>query len=323
MLTCGRLWEWSMDRSEQEIFSEQNNTEKQRKGNTSRVIALVWFAVFSASTASVFTRYSTSPSLVLAAYRKSFAALMMLPVVLGNSEYRNELRRINKKTGLLCLLSGFFLAIHFWTYFLSLHNTTIAASQILIGMEVLFVAVFMFLTGQETFSRLSRRGIFIALGGSILVAYTHGGLQSGGMLFGNIMGLVSGLMLACYSIIGKKVREEGLSNNVYSLLVYGSSAIILDLMVLISPYHFTGYGSINYLMAFLMAVFNSLMGHSIFNWSFKYISPTLVAMIKLFMPVFASIWGLLLFKEIPSWNQLAGGVIVIIGIFLYIRNKAE
>lgn len=312
-----------MNKSGQQSFTEQTNKDKGGTKSTSRVIALVWFAVFSASTASIFTRYSTSPSLVLAAYRKTFAALMMLPVVLLNPEYRNELRKVSKRTGLLCLLSGFFLAIHFWTYFLSLHNTTIAATQILIGMEVLFVALFMFVTGKETFSKWSRMGIFIALGGSVLVAYTHGGSQSGGMLFGNIMGFVSGLMLACYSVIGKKVRDEGLSNNVYSLLVYGSSAIILNLMVLVSPYHFTGYGSINYLMAFLMAVFNSLMGHSIFNWSFKYVSPTLVAMIKLFMPVFAAIWALLLFKEIPSWNQLAGGVIVIIGIFLYINNKAE
>lgn len=303
-----------MDKLKKELFTDNNN---------SLVIALVWFAVLSTSTSSIFTRYSTSPSLVLAAYRKTFVTLMMLPVVLGNPAYRRELRRISRKTGLLCVLSGFFLAIHFWTYFLSVHNTTIAASQVLVGLEVLFVALFMSWTGQESFSRWSRTGIFIALCGSVIVAYTRGGLQSGGMLFGNIIGIVSGLMLASYSIIGTKVRGEGLSNNVYSFLVYGSAAIILDLMVLVSPYRFTGYGSINYVLALLMAVFNSLLGHSIYNWSFKYISPTLVAMIKISQPVFASIWALILFREIPAWNQLAGGIIVIIGIILYTRNKPE
>lgn len=312
-----------MKKPEEIKYTEQRITDNQGDRNNSLVIALVWFAVFSTSTASIFTRYSTCPSLVLAAYRKTFVTLMMLPVVLGNPRYRRELFGISRKTGLLCLLSGFFLAIHFWTYFLSVHNTTIAASQVLVGLEVLFVALFMSVTGKETFSRWSRTGIFVALLGGVLVAYSRGGLQSGGMLFGNIIGIVSGLMLASYSIIGTKVRGEGLSNNVYSLLVYGSAAIILDLMVLVSPYHFTGYGSINYLMALLMAVFNSLMGHSIYNWSFKYISPTLVAMIKIFQPVFASIWALLLFREIPAWNQLAGGVVVIMGIIMYIRNKAE
>ena len=312
-----------MDKSKERAYNERKTTGDQGEVNTSLVIALVWFAVFSTSTASIFTRYSTCPSLVLAAYRKSFVTLMMLPVVLGKPSYRIELRHISRKTGLLCILSGFFLAIHFWTYFLSVHHTTIAASQVLVGLEVLFVAIFMSMTGKETFSRWSRTGIIVALGGSVLVAYSRGGLYSGGMLFGNIIGIVSGLMLACYSVIGTKVRGEGLSNNVYSLLVYGSSAIILDLMVLVSPYHFTGYGSINYAMAFLMAVFNSLLGHSIYNWSFRYVSPTLVAMIKIFMPVFASIWALILFRETPACNQLAGGAVVIIGIIMYIKNKPE
>lgn len=310
-----------MDKSGKRSITEKTATDNKGEGNTSLVLALVWFAVFSTSTASIFTRYSTSPSLVLAAYRKTFVTLMMIPVVLCYPSYRREFFHISKKTGLFCVLSGFFLAIHFWTYFLSVHNTTIAASQVLVGMEIIFVAVFMSLTGKEDYSRWSRTGILVALLGSVLVAYSKGGLQSGGMLFGNIIGIVSGLMLACYSIIGTKVRGEGLSNNVYSLLVYGSSAIILDLMVLVSPYHFTGYGSVNYLLAFLMAVFNSLLGHSIYNWSFKYVSPTLVAMIKLFLPVFASIWALLLFREIPAWNQLAGGAVVMIGIIMYIKNK--
>ncbi len=310
-----------MDKSEKRSITEKTATDNKGEGNTSLVLALVWFAVFSTSTASIFTRYSTSPSLVLAAYRKTFVTLMMIPVVLCYPSYRRELFHISRKTGLFCILSGFFLAIHFWTYFLSVHNTTIAASQVLVGMEIIFVAVFMSLTGKEDYSRWSRTGILVALLGSVLVAYSKGGLQSGGMLFGNLIGIVSGLMLACYSIIGTKVRGEGLSNNVYSLLVYGSSAIILDLMVLVSPYHLTGYGSVNYLLAFLMAVFNSLLGHSIYNWSFKYVSPTLVAIIKLFLPVFASIWALILFREIPAWNQLAGGAVVMIGIIMYIKNK--
>lgn len=289
----------------------------------SKVLAMVWFAVLCTSTASIMTRYSTCPSLVLAAYRKTFVTLMLVPVVLGNPAHKSELKILSRSKILWCALSGFFLAIHFWTYFLSVHNTTIAASQVLVGLEVLFVALIMSATGQETFSKWSRTGIVVALAGGVLVAYTKGGFQLGGMMFGNIIGIVSALMLACYSIIGTKVRGEGMSNSVYTFLVYGTSAVVLDLMVLVSPYHFTGYGAINYLLAILMAIFNSLLGHSIFNWALKYESPTLVAMIKIFQPVFSTTWALFLFKELPMWNQFAGGVVVIIGIFLYIRHKDQ
>lgn len=58
-----------------------------------------------------------------------------------------------------------------------------------------------------------------------------------------------------------------------------------------------------------------------FNWSLKYLSPTLVSVIKLFQPVLSTVWAFLLLSERPSLNQLVGGVVVITGILLYIRHK--
>lgn len=286
-----------------------------------RAVAMVWLGVFCVSTASLFVRHSTAPSLVLAAYRKLFAALLLLPAVLGSAERRRELCAVTRRTAAWCALSGLFLALHFWTYFLSVNHTTIAASQVLTGTEVLFVASVMFLTGQERYGAWSKAGIFLALLGSILVAYAPGGLQmGGGALFGNLCGVVSAMMLAGYSLVGARVRK-GMSNTVYNLLVYGIAAAALCVMIVLSPYRFTGYGAVNYLMGFLMAVFNSLLGHSIFNWSFKYLSPTLVSVIKLFQPVLSTIWAFLLLSELPALNQLLGGAVVIAGIFLYIRHK--
>lgn len=286
-----------------------------------RALALVWFAVLCTSTSSTFVRFSTSPSLVLAAWRKTFVTLMLLPFVLGNPAYRAELRSLKRGQIIRCLISGAFLAVHFWTYFLSVHHTTMAAAHVLVSLEVLFVAFFMFISGKERYSKRSIAGIFTAIFGSIIVAYTKGGLNMDGMMFGNLIAIFAALMVACYSFIGTGVRGEGVSNTVYTFLVFGTSAAVLDLMVLISPYHFTGYGKINYLLAFAMAIVNSLMGHSIFNWSLKYQSPTLVAMIKLFQPVFSTILGLVIFSELPLWNQFFGGIIVITGIFLYIKHK--
>jgi len=284
-------------------------------------VALVWFAAVCVSTAALFVRHSTAPSLVLAAYRKLFAALLLLPAVLFSREGRRELRAVTRETALWCLLGGVFLALHFWTYFLSVNYTTVSASQTLIGAEVLFVASFMFLTGQERFNAWSRAGIFLALAGSLTVAYAPGGLRAGGgALFGNLCGLFSALMLALYSLVGVKVRRS-MGNTVYNLLIYGVAAAVLCAMVGVSPYSLTGYGAVNYLTAFLMAVFNSLLGHSIFNWSFKYLSPTLVSVIKLFQPVLATAWAFLLLSELPTANQLVGCAMLTAGIFIYIRHK--
>ena len=289
----------------------------------SHALLLVWVGVFCVSTASLFVRHSTAPALVLAAYRKIFSAALMVPAALGSREHRRELRELGRGTALWCVLSGAFLAVHFWTYFLSVNNTTVTASQVLIGTEVLFVALVMGLSGREHYGTWGKLGIAAALAGSALVAYTPGGLQAGGgMLFGNLCGIASAMALAGYSLIGTRVRR-GLSNTVYTLLVYGTAAAVLCAMVAVSPYRMTGYGWINYLLALLMAVFNSLMGHSIFNWSLKYLSPTLVAVVKLFQPVLAATWAFLLLSELPTANQLLGGVIVMLGIFVYVRHKGD
>lgn len=286
-----------------------------------RATALVCFGVVCVSTSSLFVRRSTAPSLVLAAYRKLFSALLLLPAVMGSAERRRELRGVSRRTAAWCVLGGVFLAIHFWTYFLAVNHTTVAAAQTLIGTEVLFVAPVMYLTGQERFGVRSRTGILLALAGSALVAYAPGGFRlGGGALFGNLCGIFSAMMLALYSLVGVRVRR-GMSNTVYSFLVYGIAAAVLCAMVAVSPDTLTGYGAVNYFLGLGMAVFNSLLGHSIFNWSFKYLSPTLVTVVKLFQPALATLWAFLLLSEQPAANQLLGGAVLIAGVFLYIRSR--
>ncbi len=298
-----------------DVQNQKNNNPMIR-----RATAIVWLGIFCCSTSALFVRYSTAPSLVLAAYRKTLVTLMLAPMVLLNQGYREELLHMSRKTWGWCFLSGSFLAVHFLTYFLAVHNTTVAAANVLAGLEVLFVALFMMALGKEKYGPMSRMGIAVALAGGVLVAYTRGGFTAGGTMMGNIYGIVCASMIAAYSTIGTKVRAY-CSNTVYTFVVYGTAALVLNLLIPLSGYHYFGYGWINILLGGLMAIFNSLLGHSIFNWSLKYLSPTLVAMIKVFQPVFAALWALLYFREIPTWNQLAGGVIVISGIFLYIKHK--
>ena len=285
----------------------------------SHALVLVWVAIFCGSTSAIFVRYSTAPTLVVAAYRKTMVTLMLLVPVFMNPDHRRELRSLSGRTLLWCVASGTFLAFHFWTYFMSVRNTSIAASQVLVNTEVLFVALFLFLSRGESPGRKGVLGIAIALAGGVVVAYTKSGMASLGMT-GNLQAVVAAGMMAGYSLIGSRVRAH-CSNTVYTFLVYGVSAVVLNLLIPVSGYSFFGYDRINVVMAFLMAVFNSFLCHSLFNWSLKYLNPTMVSICKLFQPVFAVVWGLTLFREVPGWNQLVGGVIVMGGIFLYIHSK--
>lgn len=285
------------------------------------VLIVVLLGMLSGATASLFIRYGTAPSLVLAAYRKTIVTILLLPMVLLH--HRTALKQLRLRTVLWCLLAGVFLAIHFVTYFMSVKYTTIAASNVLAGTEILFVSVFMFAAGKEKFSWVSKLSIGIALIGGILVSLTGGGDTAVNAPLGNVCGVVCAVMLAGYSLVGSKVRQANLSNTLFTFLAYGASAMVLNVMVAVSEYHFFGYGPVNFLVAIGMAVFCSLLSHSLYTWSLKYISPTLLAIVKILAPVPTAILGFLVLAEVPSWNQIIGGIIVILGIILYIKDKSE
>ena len=71
--------------------------------------------------------------------------------------------------------------------------------------------------------------------------------------------------------------------------------------------------------ALCMAVFCTLLGHSVFSWGLKYLSPAFISTAKLLEPVFASVWGLALFGERPGLLTLLGGAVIIAGVALYGR----
>lgn len=285
-------------------------------------VGIVMAGIMFGATAPLFIRYSDAPVLVLAACRKTMAALIMLPIVLLRC--REELKKVSLRTLLWSFLAGTFLALHFVTYFLAVRNTTVAAANILAGTEVLFVAAFLFFTGQEKYSVKSTLGIAVALAGGIVVSITYGGSPAVNAPLGNICGVICAALLGAYTLTGTFVRRTAdLSNTLFTFFAYSSSAFVLTILSFCSGYSLTGYGMNNYIAALCLAVFCTFGSHSIFTWSVKYISPTLLAIMKILMPVPTAILGFLVLGEMPAWNQIAGGAVVIAGIIIYTLNAKK
>ena len=78
---------------------------------------------------------------------------------------------------------------------------------------------------------------------------------------------------------------------------------------------------VDVLMGLCLAVFSTLMGHSIFSWCLKYLSPSFVSSAKLTETIFASMLALIIFTEVPTLQQIVGGAIVIGGVLLYSKYE--
>ncbi|MBQ9910919.1 MAG: DMT family transporter [Lachnospiraceae bacterium] len=276
---------------------------------------IIILGALGASVSAPLFRLSSAPSMIVVLYRVVIAALLMVPAALGFR--RDELKALHKKDLLLCLLSGLFLGLHFTCYFESLKFTSISSSVVLVDTEVFFVAFMLLFIFHEKIPGKAWIGIVLAFIGSVVIAMTDAG-SGPDVLKGDLLALSGALFMAIYTMIGRSVRTR-VSTTTYTFFVYLSAALTVLLIVLFSKTPVTGYAPVNWLVALGMAVFCTLLGHSVFSWGLKYESAAFISAAKLLEPVFASILGILLFREIPKLSVVIGGLIVIAGLYVYTR----
>jgi drug/metabolite transporter (DMT)-like permease len=218
----------------------------------------------------------------------------------------------------LVVLSGVFLAAHFYLWITSLELTTVASSVILVTANPIFVAVASYFLWQEKLSRLSIVGIGIASAGILILSEGHFSFSSD-TFAGNVLALVAGLFAAAYLMIGREVRHQ-ISATGYMAAVYSVAAVVLVASALFAGMDFTGYSAKTYLMFGLLAVIPQLIGHTSLNLAARAMPVTLVSVAILGEPVGATILGIIILAEWPSLFELAGGLVILSGIYCVLRG---
>ena len=281
---------------------------------------MIVVGVLGISMSSIFAKYSQAPSAVTAAWRLLWTVLLLTPVVLGKKPVRQELNHTPKKLVLLSILSGLFLAIHFVLWFESLQHTSVASSTTIVCTEVVWVCLgfCLFLKGKLSWKAIAAIGV--TLFGSALIAFSDSG--SGGQLYGDILALLAAIAVAVYTLIGRVVREK-LSTTVYTYMVYTACAAVLVITCATQGSSLFAYGWSAVIVGLLLAVFSTILGHSIFSWCLKYFSPAFVSASKLCEPVVAAIMAGFLFGELPGWLQVIGGGLILGGVLWYSRIEAK
>ena len=277
---------------------------------------MIVVGVLGISASSIFVKFSDAPSAVTAAWRLLWTVLLLTPVAVGKPSVRQEFCQAPKKLVILSVLSGLFLAIHFVLWFESLKHTSVASSTTIVCTEVIWVCLgfCLFLKGKLTGKAVLAIGITLL--GSVLIALSDSG--SGSHLYGDILALLAAVAVAVYTLIGRLVREK-LSTTVYTYMVYSACAAVLVLTCLVQGASLLGYGWSAVIVGLLLAVFSTILGHSIFSWCLKYFSPSFVSASKLCEPVVAAVIAGFLFGELPGWLQVLGGVLILGGVFWYSR----
>ena len=278
---------------------------------------VLMLGVVGIAMSAILVRYSQAPSVVTAVYRLGWTALLLLPVVL--TKFRGELLHVTRRDVLLCALSGLCLALHFLTWFESLKWTGVAVSTVLVSTEVIFTALGFALFLKGRIPPLGWAAILLAFAGSTVLALAGGAGQA--VLYGNLLALASAVFVSVYTLIGS-VQRAALSTTVYTFLTYLACLAALLVMALASHTPLIGYGGQEILIGLALAVLCTLMGHSLFSWCLKFLSPAYVSAVKLCEPVVSGLLAVPLFGEIPTLLQLGGMALVLGSVLLYTRAES-
>ena len=100
--------------------------------------------------------------------------------------------------------------------------------------------------------------------------------------------------------------------------MYSISTVTLFFYVIIQGESFGPHPGADWFWFFMLALIPNLLGHTLFNWSLKWVSTNVLSIAILFEPVGASILAYYIFHETLSASQIAGGLIVISGILLFV-----
>ncbi len=274
------------------------------------------FAVAMVSTAALLIRLAgDAPPLVVGAYRLGIASLVVLPLAL----VRGELRGFPRSLLLPGLASGVCLALHFGFWISSLQHTSVASSVLLVTTNPLLVAAASPLVPGDRPSHRTVAGILVALSGSAAIAYGDAGIDPGS-LFGNALALAGSAAVAAHYLIGRQLRAR-LSLLAYIAVAYPVAAVCLLLAAVATGNPLTGFAAPAYLWMVLLGLGPQVLGHSSLNWALKHLSAVAVTAAVMGEPVGASLSVWLVLGEAPTLLQVAGGAVVLAGVFLALKPE--
>ena len=279
------------------------------------IYVILFIGLLAISSSPVIARLlPLVPAAIIAFWRMTFASAMLW----GYSSISPQ-ESIAPKNIKLVIAAGFLLAMHFIFWFSALKLTSIANTTVLGIVAPAFTLLFERLWYKRKLSWITTTALLIILVGGIIVQGEDLGSINGTGL-GNIMAILSAIFLGSVFIIGAKVRKST-PVITYTRMVYTVSAIVLLARSLVLDNPLTGYSINNYFWLFMLGLVPTLIGHTAFSYSVKFVSPTVIAAFPLGEPIIASYLAWLLFAESVPLYVLGGGLIVFIGMIILIINK--
>ncbi len=236
---------------------------------------------------------------------------------LRNGAQRGELLR-NK---FLLLAAGVAFAGDLAFWHTSIKLTTVANSTLLANLASIFVTLAAWIFLRQRPSALFLAGLAAALAGVALLVKASLGF-AGGALAGDALGVVTAMFYAGYILAVKGLRDRGETTLRLMALTTTLTALILLPVALASGEAMLPHTAYGWIVLLGLALISHAGGQGLIAYALAHLPATFSSVGLLLQPVIAAGFAWLLLGEPLVGPQVAGGLIVLAGIYLARRGSA-
>ncbi len=311
------------------------NSNPQKQLNRGFLVALGSAVVlsFTAILIRLISQNYQMPALILAYWREIFVALCLLPALLI---FKPALLRLEKRHLAFMVFFGLVMALFnmLWTLSVTLIGASVAT--VLVYCSGAFTAILGWWLLKETLGLRKITAVILCLVGALFVSGAANPASWEANALGIVTGILSGLMYAFYSLMGRTATQRGinpwtalfytflfasffmlLANLIPGNFIPGSAATPSEMFMLGKQWQ-------AWLLLLFLAAGPTLLGFGLYNVSLSLLPSSTTNLIVTIEPVFTAITAYFLLDErLTALELLGSGLILIALVILRMRKKAS
>tara|TARA_B100000780_G_C21112169_1_gene449555 strand:- start:1652 stop:2524 length:873 start_codon:yes stop_codon:yes gene_type:complete len=237
-------------------------------------------------------------------WRSLFFALTVLTFLIVN--YKKNFFYSFYESGLPGFFGGIVLSFGFCGYVFAMYNTSVANTNFIISLQILFLAIFGYFFLKEKISAITLTSIILAISGVFLMV---GNSLTPGEMSGNLAAFTMPVTFAILIIIIRKFPKVDM---IPAQFIAGVSSCLIGFFLseklMISSH--------DIFLGFIAGFFQVGFGFIFITIGARSTPSAMVGVIMLSESVLGPIWAFLFVSERPSTIVLIGGSVILFAVLL-------
>lgn len=292
-------------------FKDQSHTAMP----TGRDIPLLLGGIIGIGMSGPLIALSAMPILVLIFWRNLGGAILMAPFALRAKQFKSAAER--RAIG-WSALAGFFLALHFIGFFIAMRFTSVAAGVALTALQPIFAAVYIRFLGGHIPTKawlgmaISFAGVLVITGVDLTISFRA--------FLGDLAAIACAALSALYVLIGAKAQRT-INTSTYTTVCYATCAITALPLLLLVGDPLIDFPQREWLLLIALILGSQILGHTMFNFSLKRVSPTVVSLIVFFEVPIGALFAWWWIDQIPPAGTIPGIIVLLLGCALFVTRR--